>query len=217
MQGLVNDDTRFIVSEYLELFPNIEIVLSTWTSEKTDDIPCKVIKSTPPKIMPPHTNSHNYQIVGTLAGLNSIDAEIILKCRTEQIIHNPNIFELFENECPTSKIMIPNLGTYEVPEYRTSDFCQIATKKLLLEFWNSIPLHDGSFSIDGGTYFTKNFILNTKKDKNIWKNILYKYFFIKDFCFDFQIEWLKLNNSLQYQKNYYNFFPKCVENNLSND
>ena len=131
IQGKVSEWTKDIIHEYRENFPTAEIVLSTWTSEKTDDIPCKVIKSTPPKIMPPHTNSHNYQIVGTLAGLNSIDAEIILKCRTEQIIHNPNIFELFENECPTSKIMIPNLGTYEVPEYRTSDFCQIATKKLL--------------------------------------------------------------------------------------
>lgn len=211
MQGLVNDYTKCIVNEYLEIFPNIEIVLSTWTSEKTDDIPCKIIKSIQPEIKPPHNRTHNHQIIGTLAGLNNMDAEIILKCRTEQIIHNPKIFELYENECPKNKIMIPDLGTYEVIEYRTSDFCQIATKELLMEFWNSIPLYDGSFAIDGGKYFTMNFILNAKKDLNPWKDILYKYFFVKRFHSDFQIEWIKLNNLINYQKTYYKSFPKCVK------
>jgi len=215
MQGRIYEDTKSIINEYLEIFPNIEIVLSTWTSEKTDDIPCKIVKNTPPEIRPPHNRSHNHQIIGTLAGLNCIDTEIVLKCRTEQIIHNPKIFELYENECPTNKIMIPDLGTYEVIEYRTSDFCQIATKELLLEFWNSIPLYDGSFAIDGGKYFTINFILNLKKDRNTWKDILYKYFFVKKFHDDFQIEWIKLNNLIEYQKIYYKSFPNCVKNNLS--
>lgn len=210
LQGLVNEYTRNIIDEYYSIFPDVEIILSTWNSENTDDISCKIIKSDSPNMSEPHRKTHNHQIIGTLAGLNNIDADIVLKCRTEQIIHNPQIFKLYENSCPPNKIMVPDLGTYENIEYRTSDFCQIASLKLLLDFWNSIPPYDGSFAIDGGAYFTTNYIKNAKKDKNPWKSIIHKYFLVKSYHSDFQIEWLKLNNLLTYQKNYYSFFPNCV-------
>lgn len=210
LQGLVNECTKSIISEYLEIFPNVELVLSTWTSENTDDIPCKIIKSVKPEITHPIERTHNHQIVGTLAGLKNIDADIILKCRTEQFIHNPKIFELYENTCPKNKIMVPDLGTYEHIEYRTSDFCQIATRELLLEFWSSIPPFDGSFVIDGGKYFTMNYILNAKKDQNPWKEILHKYFFVKSYHDDFQIEWEKLNISDHYKKTYDMAYPNIA-------
>ena len=139
-----------------------------------------------------------------------------MKCRTEQFIHNEKIFQIYENCCPKNKIMVPDLGTYE-DLVRTSDYCQVATKELLLEYWNSIPLFDeyhrilkkkpGSLYMDGGSYFTQNYILRGKKDRRPWKIILREYFCVKSYHHDFQIEWEKLNNNLDYQETYYRNFP----------
>ena len=207
LQGLVNESTRDIINEYKNNFPYAHILLSTWNTENTNDIPCEVIKSESPPLLPPHKFTHNNQIIGVLAGLKKIRGNIIMRCRTEQFIHNEKIFQIYESCCPKNKIMVPDFGTYEVIEHRTSDFCQIATKELLFEFWNSIPLFDGSFIIDGGKYFTQNYILRGKRDKRPWKIVLREYFCVKSYHHDFQIEWEKLNKIPYYQGMYYSSFP----------
>ena len=219
LQGLVNQSTIDIINEYKNNFPSAHILLSTWNTENTNDIPCEVVKSeSPPLVCLPNRPkiSIDNQIVGTLAGLKKIRGDIIMKCRTEQFIHNEKIFQIYENCCPKNKIMVPDLGTYE-DLVRTSDYCQVATKELLLEYWNSIPLFDeyhrilkkkpGSLYMDGGSYFTQNYILRGKKDRRPWKIILREYFCVKSYHHDFQIEWEKLNNNLDYQETYYRNFP----------
>ena len=217
IQGVVYESTYDIICQYKKLFPDAEIVFSTWNDQDVENFPCKVIKSKPPPFPSGFKLPHNHQIQGTLLGLKNIKSDIILKCRSEHFIHNSKIFEIFENYCPKNKIMIPDAGTYVEIEYRTSDLCQISTRELLLEFWNSIPEYDGSFNTDGGTYFTKNFILNAKKDKKPWKEILRKYFFIKSYHNDFQAEWLRINNSLEYQKIFYDSFFQCAEIDSNKD
>lgn len=207
LQGLVNESTVDIINEYKTNFPYAHIILSTWLDQNTDDIPCEVVKSPQPPIPLPHNHTHNHQIMGTKEGLKKVKGEIIMRCRSEQFVHNSEIFEIYEQCCPKNKIMVPDLGTYETIEHRTSDFCQIATKELLLEFWNSIPPYDGSFAIDGGKYFTQNYVLGFKKDPTPWKIALRKYFCVKSYFYDFQIEWEKINKFGNYQQVWFNAFP----------
>jgi hypothetical protein len=216
LQGPISKWTKHIVKEYSQKHPDAQILISTWTNENIDDIPCEVIFSEPPCITKPFKSTVNYQIVGTQAGLKKVKGKQIMKCRTDQFIHNKEIFHIFENFCPIEKIMIPNLGTYEQREYRTSDFCQVATKSNLLEFWEKNSLFDGKNPIDGGTYLTENYVLNIKNEKLDWKKALRKYFFVIDFHKDFQIEWEKINYNYTYQETYSRALQKRVITDLGN-
>ena len=93
--------------------------------------------------------------------------------------------------------MTTDIGTTPY-DYRVSDFCLLATKKVLDEFWDDIPLYDGSYPIPPETYFTKNYVINIKKDKRPWKEIINEYFYIRDYHLDFQIEWEKLSTYEKY-------------------
>lgn len=197
LQGRVSAWTKDIVLEYKKNFPEAEIVFSTWTNEDPNGIDCKIIQSELPKLPSnavfKNRANINYQIVGTQNGLKKIDADIILKTRSDIFVHNKDIFNIFNDNCSNEKIMAPDVGTYNF-DYRVSDFCLIGTKKILSEFWNNLELYDGSYSIATETYFIKNYILNVKKDKREWKDILKEYFYIRDYHLDFQIEWEKLSN-----------------------
>ena len=197
LQGRVSAWTKDIVLEYKKNFPEAEIVFSTWTNEDPNGIDCKIIQSELPKLPSnavfKNRANINYQIVGTQNGLKKIDADIILKTRSDIFVHNKDIFNIFNDNCSNEKIMAPDVGTYNF-DYRVSDFCLIGTKKILSEFWNNLELYDGSYSIVTETYFIKNYILNVKKDKREWKDILKEYFYIRDYHLDFQIEWEKLSN-----------------------
>jgi len=80
------------------------------------------------------------------------DADIILKFRSDQFIHNKQIFNIFEKFYPKNKIMITNYGTYESINFRASDFCKVPTKSVLLEYWNTLPLFHEMFAVEAGTH-----------------------------------------------------------------
>ena len=212
MQGGVSKWTSEIVNEYLIRFPDARILLSTWTTENVDKINCEIIQLEQPKIPKPHKSTVNHQIIGASEGLKKIDEGIIMKCRTDQFIHNSKIFEIYEKECPKEKIMIPNQGTYETFDYRVSDFCQIGTKKILEDYWSNIPLHNGKLQIESGQYMTKNYILKIRNDDGPWKLVLRKYFLVKDVHDVFQMEWEKLNEFEDYQGVYKRNFPVSAKN-----
>ena len=192
LQGRVSSWTNDIINEYKKNFPNAEIVFSTWKNENVDGINCKVIQSEKPSPTHPHSSNINLQIIGSRAGLKAMSSEVILKCRSDIFIHNKNIFKIFKEKCSSEKIMVPDIGSYPF-EYRISDFCLLGTKKVLSDFWNSLEFYDGSYAIAPETYLTKKYIVNFKKDKRPWKEIMRKYFYITDFHLDFQIEWEKLS------------------------
>jgi hypothetical protein len=192
IQGKVSSWTNDIVNEYKKNFPDAEIVFSAWKDEDVGGINCKVVQSEKPSPTYPHSSNINLQIIGSRAGLKAMNSEVILKCRSDIFIHNKNIFKIFKENCPSEKIMAPDIGSYPF-EYRITDFCLLGTKKVLSDFWNNLEFYDGSYPIAPETYLTKNYIVNVKKDKLPWKEIMHKYFYIIDFHLDFQIEWEKLS------------------------
>ena len=202
LQGRVSEWLPSIIQEYKMNFPDTMILLSTWNNENIEGIDCEVVKTEPPKPTHPHNNTTNHQIVGVKHGLKKLNSDIILKCRTDQFIHNKDIFKLYKENCPMEKIMVPDVGSQSNDSYRVSDFCQIATKENLESFWNHIPLYDGTFAMSPEIYLTKNYVVNIKKDKRPWKEIYRKYFHYMSYNFDFQIEFEKLANDEKYSRYY---------------
>lgn len=211
IQGKVSEWTKDIIHEYRENFPNAEIVFSTWKGENLENIECKIIQSELPSVPESHPNTVNYQIVGCQEGLKNIHSDVVMKCRSDQFIHNKSIFEMFFQSCPPEKIMVPELGTAsKIIEHRTSDFCQIAYREILLNYWNNIPLYTGIPWEESAKYMTKHYVLNTKNDNDPWKLTLKKYFFVKRFHEDFQIEWEKLNLFDNYKETYDLSYPNSA-------
>ncbi|RZD48867.1 MAG: hypothetical protein CXT78_00315 [Thaumarchaeota archaeon] len=202
LQGKISPWTSDIIIEYQYNFPDAEILVSTWDDQNTEDLDCNIIKSPVPPLPEPHKSTVNFQIVGCKAGLKKLKTDLIMKCRTDQFIHNDKIFQIFHNSFSRNKIMVPDLGTPENVDYRTSDFCQVGFRQTLLDFWEHIPLYDGINYEEAATYLTKNYVLNVKNDFQPWEFALKKYFLIKSFHDDFQIEWEKLNNFDAYRNIY---------------
>ena len=202
LQGKISEWTKDIIKEYQMNFPYADLLVSTWDNEDTSMIPCNVIKTKLPKLSGAHSTTVNFQIIGIQKGLQNINAEIIMKCRTDQFIHNRRIFLIYEKFCDKEKIMVPNHGTTTLDEYRVSDFCQIASKKKLEEFWNSMPLSNGEKPISQEIYLVKHFVKIIKNDNRPWPVVVKEYFCIKDYDMDFRIEWEKLVKLDIYQNSF---------------
>jgi len=196
MQGKTHDCTKDIVKKYKEYFPETKIILSTWTDEDIKDIPCEIIQIDSPEFPTPFHANVNHQKMGALAGLKEMSCDIIMKCRTDQLIQNKKIFQIYQNSCPKEKIMSTNWTTWETIDYAVSDFCQITTRDILVDYWNSIAYYDGSYPTIAEVYLASNYIIRGKNDLSPWKSSLRKYYFIKDVFNDFEIEWerMKFNN-----------------------
>jgi hypothetical protein len=87
--------------------------------------------------------------------------------------------------------MTTNLNSWSDRDYRISDFCQLATKNVLQDYWNNIPLFDGSYAIAPEVYLTKNYVVNFKKDSRPWNEVINEHFFMRDYHKDFKIEFQK--------------------------
>ena len=191
LQGAITDWSEKIVTEYQENFPDAEILYSTWKTQNVENITCEVLQLDEPENVP--SSFHiNHSVKGALEGLKKMNADVIMKCRTDQVIHNKYIFELYEEANSKNKIMIPNFVTFDNIDYWASDLCQVSARETLLEYWNSIEYFDGTMLPHVEIYLATNYILHAKKDLSPWKEVLGKYFYVKDFVKDFQIEWLKM-------------------------
>jgi hypothetical protein len=200
LQGNIRNWTRPIIEEYQQIFSDSEIVLSTWDNEDISNIPCKVIQSEIPEETHPYKSSKNYQIIGCRNGLRIMKSDIILKIRTDMFIHNPNIFKIFLLENTQEKIMYPYSGFMkEFRDYWITDLCQLSSKKTLLNYWNFMPLHDGSTNEPVETFLTKNYVVNILKDNHPWNMTHDKYFIRKRYHEDFQIEFERYVYNKWYQ------------------
>ena len=204
IQGRVSSWTNDIVNEYKKNFPDAEIVFSAWKDEDVGGINCKVVQSEKPSPTYPHSSNINFQIIGCREGLKIMNSKIVLKCRADIFIHNKNIFNIFKEDCPPEKIMADNWCTLPY-DYRVSDFCLLGRKKVLDEFWNKMPLYDGSYPIPPESYFGKMYVTKIKNDNRLWKEIVNDYFYVRDYHLDFQIEWEKISTddekALWYEEN----------------
>lgn len=212
IQGKIYDWTVHIIKKYFDIFPNSEIVLSTWTNEKIDNIPCIVIQTDPPEKTDPYYTTVNHQKKGALEGLKVMTSDLIMKCRTDQFILNDKIFELYSAKCMSEKIMIPNYPTVKNMDYFASDFCQIATKNILEDYWNGIPFYDGSFEIHPETWLASNYIIKNKQCYDSWQKCMDKYYLVQDFFSDFNIVWKKLYDDSNYMKTFKILYPNCKFN-----
>ena len=198
IRGKISEWTADIVREYKAKFHNSEIIVSTWNNEKTDHMPCKIVRSVEPKIPSPHMSMINHQTILAKEGLKETSRDIVMVCRSDQFIHSQNIFSIFNSKCPKTKIMVstfpgflngtPNDYRYE---YAICDFCQIGKNKLIHDFWDDVPYFDCSRNISVARTLTNNYVKNIKKDKQEWKNVKDLYFYERDYYKDFQIEWEK--------------------------
>ena len=82
-------------------------------------------------------------------------------------------------------------------------------KETLLDFWNSIQLVDGSWNPIPEIYFTANYIIKGKKDLRPWSEIIKKYFYVKDYKNDFQIEWKTMTPEWNIKRFFDLFYTKC--------
>jgi len=213
LQGGISSWTNKIVDEYLQNFPEAEILISTWTDQNIDHLPCESIQMDPPPQTTPFNSTVNHQKVGTLAALEKMDCDLIMKCRTDQFVHNKDIFRLYEASCAPNKIMIPNYVTLDTVDYFASDLCQMGTKDVLLHYWNSIAFFDGTYHIiHPEIYLTANYIIKGKKDVRPWKSCLHDHYYVKDYKKDFQIEWEKLSKGVQHKiRSFDELYPICVK------
>ncbi len=201
LQGLVTKWTRDIIIEYQKNFPDAEIVLSTWVDQNVQDLPCKIVQSNLPKITSPHPSTINHQIIGAREGLKELNCDVILKTKSDLFIHNEKIFELFQKTCSSEKIMIPTEG-FDLSNhpYYVSDICQVGTTQVLNNFWNNMPLYDGSYPTSNEQYLAQNYILKIQNDDSDWSITQKKYFCQKGFDEDFQAEFEKFIFENSYQK-----------------
>ena len=159
LQGRVSNWTRYIIEEYQTNFPESEIILQTF-SEDISDISCDVVQSVSPESTYPFQSTINYQVKGSQEGLKKMNADIVMKCRSDFFVHNPNIFDIFLNSNTLEKIMYAEFNLKkEDQEYWIADFCQISSRKTLLEFWNNTPFDDGKSHVDVEPWLIKNYIL----------------------------------------------------------
>ncbi len=200
LQGDIRNWTVPIIEECQQLFPESEIILSTWDNEDVSNIPCETIQSNLPEVTHPFKSSKNYQITGCRAGLAIMKSDIILKIRTDMFVHNPHIFKIFLAENAQEKIMYPHSGLMkEFGKYWITDLCHLSSRKTLTNYWNLMPLHDGTTKEPVETFLTRNYLLNILKDAGSWDLIHDKYFIRKRFHEDFQIEFERYANNKWYQ------------------
>ena len=195
IRGKITEWTPDIVREYQTNFPNSEIVVSTWNNQKTDDISCKVVKNEEPEMPSPHIVTINHQTTLAKKGLEKISADIIMVCRSDQFIHNKNIFKIYRNKCPKTKIMVSTIPMFihGLPQdyrytYGINDICQIAKSELMHKFWDHVPHFDGSKSVSVARTIIKNYVKNVHKDDRDWKIVKDEYFYERDYYRDFKIE-----------------------------
>ena len=201
IQGLVSKWTGDIIHEYQKNFPDAKIVFSTWLDQNVKDLSCEIIQTELPSTTAPHPSTINHQIIGAREGLKKLNCDVTLKSKSDLFIHNDKIFELFHESCAPDKIMIPTEGFDLSNEpYYVSDICQVGKTLILKDFWNQMPLYDGSYPTSNEQYLARNYILNIKKDTSDWSITQKKYFCQKGFDEDFQAEFEKFIFEDSYQK-----------------
>lgn len=96
IQGQATEKTTHIVNSYLELDFVKKIIVSCWDSDsfKFEHDKVEIVRSE--DILNPGIGNRNRQIITSLAGLKKSDSEISAKLRSDQIISNKSMRDMFE-------------------------------------------------------------------------------------------------------------------------
>ena len=96
--------TKKAIETSMKIFPNSEIILSTWENETLSDLnhlPIKIILNEDPgsglrKYNPKTYHNVNRIIVSSINGIKAATNELVIKCRSDIIFKNNNSIEFFD-------------------------------------------------------------------------------------------------------------------------
>lgn len=149
-----NSTTLRIIQHYLNRFPEVCVVVSTWENTETADLAPfaklvnqgkirLVLNSDPDK---PGILNINRQIISTRNGLNAIvqDFEYAIKTRTDQVFVSSRFLDYLhtllsrysDDSSNGSRIVISSLNTFALRLYGASDMFQFGKTKDLIDYWN---------------------------------------------------------------------------------
>lgn len=162
LQGPIPEDSSFLLStimHYLNLFPKIELVISSWKEEsfatfmeKCQSLPKNHLKrmhfleNEKPKN---HGIANvNLQITSTLSALlftEGLGKKFALKSRVDQVLTNHLCLSILKEKHNTAnsgdleneKIVIGSRNTFLFRPFSYSDMLQFSTTKTLISFWSS--------------------------------------------------------------------------------
>lgn len=159
IQGPLIKDNNFTLETiriYKKLFPNCTILLSTWNTEDEEYLKriskehIEIILSDEPQY--PGTSHRNYQIKSSLAGIKraqKINAEYVLKTRTDQRINAVNGIEFLYNMLmvfpvahgykQNRRIIGVSLNSYKYRPYGISDMNLFGQIDDMLLYWERKP------------------------------------------------------------------------------
>lgn len=159
IQGPIITDRNFTletVKIYQKIFPEAEIVVSTWNDEHPDVLSefhkenlTLVLNEKPPQGKPWGPN-FNLQLVSSLAGVKmcqELNCEYVLKTRTDVRIYRPDALRFFYNltekfpivaDCGQKKRIIGvSLNTYKYRLYDLSDMTVFGSTADMLLYWGA--------------------------------------------------------------------------------
>lgn len=165
MQGLPSPDTKDYLTTVRSVFPNAEIILSTWNGTNVDfskGLVDKVIFCEDPGGLPSafweeviSINNLNRQIVSTVAGIKAASRPYVMKLRTDFTLTTTKIFDFWNRYSKRDKkfmlfkhrVIVPSVfsriysdETLTPTPFHPSDLFGFGLKKDLLLFYGSAPL-----------------------------------------------------------------------------
>ncbi len=154
LQGPIGKNERFLkqtIERYKHLYPQLQIILSTWNSEDTVEfekiVGLLIIKSQPPSNFGPA--NINLQLVSTQAGIKmaqEIGASFVIKSRTDQVLMNPMYLRALSRFIQSPSLVVSSLNTFCFRKYSISDMFMFGKVSEVAQYWD-IPLdeRDASF------------------------------------------------------------------------
>ena len=196
LQGDLNSSAKFAIETvklYKQIFPGIQIVISTWATARKNDIEAlenlgSIVVLSPFPTFPGPSN-RNLQLVSSNAGLraaNKIGFKYLLKTRLDQRIYSPHALSLMKgliekfplSGSPTSqtkRLTVISNNTFISRIYGVSDFLTFGIAADVLAYWAEaskpeapIDSPESNLDVSTGTFpevfFCSNFLKRTEWD-----------------------------------------------------
>ena len=148
IQGpIIRGTTLEICKFYKQIYPDVQIVLSTWGSENTDQFQTlnggrfTIIQTEKPKVSGP--SNINMQIVSTIAGLNYLidkDCTHILKTRTDILLGNSsflNYLMFMHSKGKQNALVFSSFNSFLFRLFSPSDQVMFGAVADITRFWSS--------------------------------------------------------------------------------
>jgi hypothetical protein len=149
LQGPVNQNpeaTMRTVSMYRSYWPEVPVVISTWTSSDNEvisnlrNLGAHIQLSDEPKFS--GSSNSNYQITSTIAGLQYIEelgSQLTLKTRVDQCLYNSRSLSLLKRMLQEygDRIVTTDFNSFLFRLYSPNDQLMFSDTSMLQEFWNA--------------------------------------------------------------------------------